>query len=144
MWSQRKEFCCDYTSTTDAGGPPDSTLFSDHDPAVPVCRPGVRQALRQTTRSTRRRAYSPISVVPDQGKEGVALQLRADGLRIALLLYAYPAPQDCYRTHSVPPARTEAAADFEPRRSPGHAGGAGRPTPSRDAGDSVWVRPPSQ
>src|SRR3984893_8068209 len=107
MSSQRKELCCDPTSTTDAGGPPDPPLFSDHDSAVPVRRPGVRQALRPTTRSTRRRAHSPISVVPDQGKEGVDLQLRADGLRTALLLYAYPAPQDCYRTHSVPPARTE-------------------------------------
>src|ERR1700676_4598633 len=30
-----------------------------------------------------------------------------------------------------PPPRAEAAADFEPRRSPGAAGGAGRSTPSR-------------
>ena len=38
MWSQRKEFCCDPTSTTDAGGSPAPTLFSDHDPAVLVRR----------------------------------------------------------------------------------------------------------
>jgi hypothetical protein len=52
--------------------------------------------------------------------------------------------QIAIRTHSVSPARAEAAAHFEPRRSPGAAGGAGRSTPARDAGDSVWVRPPSQ
>src|SRR5580704_3053682 len=60
MWSQRKEFCCDHTSTTDAGRPPDPPLFSDHDPAVSVRHQGVCQALRQTTRSARCRTHSSI------------------------------------------------------------------------------------
>ena len=33
----------------------------------------------------------------------------------ALLLYPHPAPEGRHRTHSVSAARTEAAADFEPR-----------------------------
>src|ERR1700691_2686661 len=115
MWSQRKEFFCDLTSTTDAGGPPDPALFSDHDPAVPVRRSGVCQALRQTTRSARCRAHSPLPVVPNQGKEDVDIHLRDDDLRTSLLLYPYPAPEGRHRTHSVSAARTEAARDFEPR-----------------------------
>src|ERR1700683_845618 len=115
MWSQRKESCCDPTSTKDAGGPPDPPLFSDHDPAVSVRHQGVCQALRQTTRSARCRAHSSISVVPDQRKESIDVHLRADGLRTALLLYPYPAPEGHYRTHSVSTARTEVAVDFEPR-----------------------------
>src|SRR5580658_3327641 len=122
MWSQRKEFCCDPTSTTDAGRPPDPPLFSDHDPAVPVRGSGVCQALRQTTRSTRCRAHSPLPVVPDQGKEGVDVHLRDDDLRTALLLYPYSAPEGCHRTHSVSAARTKAASDFEPRGSQISAG----------------------
>jgi integrase/recombinase XerD len=80
-----------------------------------------------------------LSVVPDQGKEGVDVHLRADGLRTALLLYPYPAPEGRHRTHSVSAARTEAATDFEPRGSQSPAGGAERSAPSRDAGDSLWV-----
>src|ERR1700676_4762406 len=66
--------------------------------------------------------------------------LCADGLRPALLLHPYPAPEGRHRTHSFSPARTEAAADSEPRRSQGSAGSAARVAPSRDAGDSIWVR----
>src|SRR6202040_2039399 len=112
MWSQRKEFCCDPTSTTDAGGPPDPSLFSHHDSAIPVSSPGVRQALRQTTRSTRCRAHSPLPVVPDQGKEGVDVHLRDDDLRTSFLLYPYSAPEGRHRTDSVSAARTKAATDF--------------------------------
>src|SRR5580700_4330588 len=115
MWSQRKEFCCDHTATTDAGRPPDPPLFPDYHPALPVRRPGVFQALRQTTRSARRRAHSSISVVPNQGKESVDLHLRADDLRPALLLYPYAAPESRHRSHSISAARAEAAADLEPR-----------------------------
>src|SRR6202050_5541452 len=114
MWSQRKEFCCDPTSTTDAGRPPDPALFSDHDSAVSVRRSGVCQALRQTTGSTRCRAHSPLPVVPDQGKEGVDIHLRNDDVGTSLVLPPYSAPEGLHRTDSVSAARTKAATDFEP------------------------------
>src|SRR5437868_14337195 len=144
MWSQRKEFCCDPTSTTDAGRSPDPPLFSDHDPAIPVRHQGVCQALREITRSARCRAHSQVAVDPDLRKEGVDIHLCADGLRTALLLYPYPPPEGRHRTHSVSAARAEAAVDFEPRRSQSSAGGATGSAPSRDAGDSLWVGPQSQ
>src|ERR1700693_6403962 len=110
----RAAICDVVTAKTEAGSPPDPALFSGHDPAVPVRRSGVCQALRQTTRSTRCRAHSPLSVVPDQGKEGVDVHLRDDDLRTSLLLYPYSAPEGRHRTHSVSAARTKAATDFEP------------------------------
>src|ERR1035438_1861075 len=144
MRSQRKEFCCDPTWTTDAGGSPGPPLFSDHDPALPVRHQRVLSTPPETTRSTRCRAHSPISDVPDQRKEGVDIHLRADDLRTADLLYPRAASEGRHRAHSVSAARTEVTADFEPRRSQGHAGGAERFAPSREAGDSLWVRPESQ
>src|ERR1035438_531440 len=107
MRSQRKEFCCDPTSTTDAGGSPGPPLFSDHDPALSVRHQRVLSTLRETTRSTRCRAHSPISVVPDQRKEGVDIHLRADDLRTAVLLYPHAASEGRHRAHSVSAARTD-------------------------------------
>src|ERR1700681_4948519 len=43
MWSQRKEFCCDHTSTTNAGRPLDPPLFSDHLRDPVLINPGCQQ-----------------------------------------------------------------------------------------------------
>jgi hypothetical protein len=125
MWSQRKEFCCDPTSTTDAGGSPGPALFS-------TCT--ASGSLPNTS------ASHPInSVLSTFGAFSCSddIHLRADDLRTAVLLYPHAAPEGRHRAHPVPAARTEAAADFEPRRSQGHAGGTRRFAPSRDAGDSL-------
>src|SRR5712691_345246 len=61
MWSQGKEFSCDPTSTTNAGGSPDSSLLIHHHPDLPACHRRVRSALLQITRSARFRAHSLLS-----------------------------------------------------------------------------------
>src|SRR5437868_1490836 len=122
MRSQPKEFRCDPTSTTDAGGPPDPSLFADHDPGVPALARGVRPAFRDLARAAPCRTHSPVPVVSDQREKGVAVHGRAVGLRTAVPLYPHTSPEDPDRTHSFSPSREETAADLEPRGSEGSAG----------------------
>src|SRR3977135_581420 len=101
MRSQRKEFRCDPTSTTDAGGSPDPSLLTHHDSDLPARGHRVRPALRQATRPARRRANSAVPVVFDPGEESVASQLCPSGLRPALLLYPYAKPENLDGAYSL-------------------------------------------
>src|SRR6266566_930778 len=124
MWSQRKEFRRDPTSTTNAGGSPDPPVLSHHHPDLPALYSRVCPTLRQATGPTRCRAHPPVPVIPDQREEGVAVHLHPDGLRTAFLLWPYLEPQNLAGTYSISPARKKAAADPEPRGSESAIGGA--------------------
>src|SRR5260221_1903674 len=115
MGSQRKEFRCDPTATTDAGGSPDPPLLTHHDSNLPARSHRVRPALRHATGPARRRAHSAVPVVSDQGEESGAAHLRPSGLRTALLLYPYAESANLDGTHSISPAGKETAVDPEPQ-----------------------------
>src|SRR5271154_6119508 len=72
---------------------------------------------------TRSRADSPVPVVPDQGQTGIAVHLCSVGLRAALPVHSHPPPQNRDRTDSVSAARTKAAVNPKPGRSPSITGG---------------------
>src|SRR5438034_10658535 len=124
MWSQRKELRRDPTSTTDAGGSPDSPVFTQYHTDLPARCRRVRPTLRQTTRSAWSGAYSALSTVPDQREEGLATHLHSGGMCAAVLLYPHAEPENRHRAYTVSAARKKAAADPEPRGSQGAAGGA--------------------
>src|SRR3954467_9339948 len=112
-----RSFRYDRTSTTDAGGSPDPPLLKDNHSALPVRRLGVCSALRQNSRSTRRRTHPPVSTVSGPGEERVAFHFHSGGVCPSLLLYPYASPENRHRTHPVSPSRKKAASDPQPGRS---------------------------
>src|SRR5882724_807987 len=142
MWSQRKELRRDRTSTTDAGGSPDSPVFTHYHTHLPARRRRVRPTFRQTTRSAWSGAYSALSTVPDQREESLATHLHSGGMCAAVLLYPHAEPEDRHRAHTVSAARKKAAADPEPRGGESPARGAAESSSSRPARDPIrlWTQ----
>src|ERR1700694_1538074 len=103
MRSQRKEFRRDPTSTTDAGGSPDPTVFAHHHPDLSARHSRVCPALRQATGSAQCRAHPPVPVVFGSGEESVAVHLHPGGLRTSILLYPHTEPENLDGTHPVSP-----------------------------------------
>src|SRR5580700_977464 len=91
LWCGHSErsFSCDPTSTTDAGGSPDSSLLTHHHPDLPACHRRVCSALLQTTRSAGCRAHTLLSAVPHQRETSVAAHLHPDRLRAPVFLYPH-------------------------------------------------------
>src|SRR4029078_13392631 len=104
MWSQRKEFSCDPTATTNAGGSADSPVLAHYHTDLPARHRRVRPTLRQTTGSTWSRAHPALSTVSDQREESFAPHLHSGGVRTAVLLHPHAQPENRHRTHSVSPA----------------------------------------
>src|SRR5579864_1062860 len=84
-----RSFRRDPTSTTDAGGSPDSSLLAHHYPDLPACPRRVRSTLWQTTRSARCRTHSLLPVVSHQGEARFTIHLHPDRLRPPVFLYPY-------------------------------------------------------
>src|SRR3954451_6792404 len=93
-----RSFRYDRTSTTDAGGSPDPPLLKDNRSTLPARRLRVRSALRQTARSTRRRAHPPVSTFSGPGEESVTFHLHPGGMCPPLLLYPYTESENRHRT----------------------------------------------
>src|SRR6266478_3569652 len=140
MWSQGKEFSCDTTSTTDAGGSPDSSLLAHHYSDLPACHRRVRSALLQTTRSARCRAHSLLSAVSHQGETSFPIHLHPDRLRTAVFLYPHTQPKNRDRAHPVSSTGKKTAADLKPRGSEGVAGSASQSSSTHPAGRLVRFR----
>src|SRR4029078_2359268 len=139
MCSQRKELRRDPTSTTDAGGSPDSPVFTHHHTHLPARGRRVRPTFRQTTRSAWSRAYSALSTVPDQREENLAIHLHSGCMCVAILLYPHAGPENRHRAHTVSATRTKAAADLEPGRGESSARGTAESSSSRPACDPVQL-----
>src|SRR5258708_4959263 len=134
MWSRRKEFSCDPTSTTDAGRSPDSSLLTHHHPDLPACHCRVRSALLQTTRSAGCRAHSLLSAVSHQGETSFPIHLHPDRLRTAVFLYPHTQPKNRNRAHPVSSTGKKTAADLKPRGSEGVAGSASQSSSTHTLG----------
>src|SRR5258708_1307730 len=140
MWSQRKEFSCDPTSTTDAGRSPDSSLLTHHHPDLPACHCRVRSALLQTTRSAGCRAHSLLSAVSHQGETSFPIHLHPDRLLTPVFLYPHPQPKNRNRAHPVSSTGKKTAADLKPRGSEGVAGSASQSSSTHTLGCLVRFR----
>src|ERR1035441_8518507 len=89
---QLRQISC--ASTTDVRGSPDPPLLKDNHSTLPARRFRVRSALRQTTRSTRRRTHPPVSTVSGPGEESVAFHFHPGGMCPPVLLYPYTEPEN--------------------------------------------------
>src|ERR1035441_226780 len=144
VWSNERSSRYDRASTTDVGGSPDPPLLKDNHSTLPARRFRVRSALRQTTRSTRRRTHPPVSTVSGPGEESVAFHFHPGGMCPPVLLYPYTEPENPHRAYPVPPSGKKAAADPQPGRSQSPAASAPQSPPSHDAGRALRLWTPGR